>query len=214
MAIITGFSNFTCIPTILLNIIWRRNFEFYISVFTMIASFMYHFTESLNIEIYMEPGKWHILDNIGSICCINMLLISFMNSKSEEKRMKLNIISLLFIIVLQTENPWDLFNTILPIVCFGCLLIYDYLTNGVPNFNLKDLARALSLLVVALAMFVKGLDEHSDYLRIAHSFWHFLMGIGSFYLYQMNENSNIEFSNILQEYNAFIKSNDEKKSKI
>jgi len=214
MSIITGLSNFTFIPTILLNFIWERHFESYISLFTMVTSFMYHFTESLNIEIYMEPGKWHILDNIGSICCFNALIITYMNIKTEDKRLKLNLASLILVIVLQTENPWNLLNTIVPILLFGILLIYDYYIHGVPEFNYKELVRAFSVFIVAIAMFVKGLDEHSDYLRIAHSLWHMFMGICSFYLWQIRENANIDFKNIFYEFHKYVHGDSEKKLKI
>ena len=42
-------------------------------------------------------------------------------------------------------------------------------------------------------MFVKGLDEHSDYLRIAHSLWHILIGISTFYLWQLQEKKFVSF---------------------
>jgi hypothetical protein len=214
MAIITGFSNFSFIPVILFFVICQRHFELYVSLFTMTTSFMYHFTESLDIEIYMEPGKWHILDNIGSICCFNSLIINFMNIKNEEKRFKLNVVSMLLVIVLQTENPWNLLNTIAPIIFFVLVLFYDYYLHGLPEFKYKELGRAISVLIVAIAMFVKGLDEHSDYLRISHSFWHIFMGIAAFYLWQIREKVNIDFNNIFKEFHKYIHASDDRKFKV
>lgn len=200
MAIFTGISNFAAIPGITLMIIYDRNYEFFIGMFTAITSLLYHVCESLDYEFYMEHGKWHALDNIGSICCINSLLISLMNSYGDSnKQLRLNLFSLCFVLVMQAENPWDLFNTIFPIIVFGLIVLYDYYRNGIPKYNTHSIRKGASILIVAIAMFVKGLDDQNDYLRIAHSLWHVTIGINMFYLWQIQEKESIPLKQIFVE---------------
>ena len=62
MVLITGISNFSCIPSLIL--LYKKNmiYAFYTGVFTFITSFMYHFTESIGSEkIFMTEYEWHIL---------------------------------------------------------------------------------------------------------------------------------------------------------
>ncbi len=186
MAFITGISNFACLPCLILMIVQERLFEFYLGLFTMVTSFMYHVTESLDTTFYLEPGKWHALDNIGSICCFTSLLVYFMNGNKQRSK-KLNYFSLFLVLVIQAENPWDLLNTVLPIVLYIFILICDFIINGVPKYNFKTLSWGVGVLLIAISMFIKGLDEHSDYMRIAHSFWHVTIGVSTFYLRQAKE---------------------------
>ncbi len=200
MGVTTGLSNFATLPTLYLMVLYNRHFEFFIGVFTIITSFLYHFTESIEYDIYMEAGKWHALDNIGSICCFNSLFISMMNCHHNQRvQSNLNLFSILFVTFMQAENPWDLFNTIFPILMFGAILIFDYIKNGMPKFNKKMIIKGLSILVIAVSMFVKGLDEHSDYLRIAHSLWHVTIAISTFYLWQVLESRNYSLLDISKE---------------
>lgn len=200
MAVITGASNFACLPALILMILYERLFEFYIGLFTMITSFMYHVTESLDTTIYMEPGKWHMLDNVGSICCINSLLISLMSCyRNHQKIMKLNLFSLFFVLTLQTEGPWDLFNTIFPICVFIVIVIHDFVIHGLPKYNYTIMSRGTSILLIAIAMFAKGLDEDSDYMRLYHSMWHVTIGAATFYLWQVQEKRLVSFKEVFTE---------------
>lgn len=188
MAFITGISSVTCIPVLLLMAILHRSFEFYIGAMTIFTSVMYHVCESLDVVIYLDQEKWHMLDNIASICGMNALLISLLNCHYDyNKQLRLNLLSLLLVLVMQTSHPWELFNTITPVAAFGILLIYDYWTHGVPKCNRSALYKGVTILVLAFAMFVRGLDDANDYLRIAHSLWHVLIGFSSFYLWQIQE---------------------------
>jgi predicted membrane channel-forming protein YqfA (hemolysin III family) len=200
MAFITGVSNFACIPGLVLMILIERPFEFYIGLLTMISSFMYHLTESLDVNFYMEPGKWHELDNIGSICCINSLLLSMNNSyRNHPRQLKFNLFSLCLVMIMQGNNPWDLLNTFFPILIFALILIYDYIKYGVPWYNYEIMAKGVGLFIIAISMFIKGLDEHNDYLRVAHSIWHILIGIATFYLWQIQEKRLLNFKQVFVE---------------
>jgi hypothetical protein len=199
MALITGISNFGSIPVIYYLHKKGRYYETYIGTFTLITSFMYHVCESLDVEIYMEHGQWHELDNIGSIGCMISLLVSLTNvglpfEQAYKNQIKLNFISILITLVMQIKHPWDLFNTIVPIVIFAFIMLYDQYTNGFPVFNREALKKGLTFLVIAFSMFVKGLDDENDYLRIYHSLWHVLIAISSYYIWQFQDNKIIEYT--------------------
>jgi hypothetical protein len=139
------------------------------------------------------------LDNIGSISCMNTLLISLSNmhhhfDKAYYSHIKLNIISFLVIVTMQTKHPWDLFNTIVPIVLFALVPLYDYWNNGLPEFNKEAVKKALTILVIAISMFVKGLDDENDYLRFYHSLWHVAIAISSYYIWQFQDDKVCDYT--------------------
>lgn len=187
MALITGSSNFVTIPVCLYVAYKKKYFEFFMGVFTILTSFLYHVCESLDVVFYLDQQKWHILDNIGSIACINTLLISFMNV-SEKDSLKLNLISLMITLIMQQDDPWELMNTIIPILIFVGILIYKlYKHSSRRSMNKLIMAKGFSVLILALSMFVIGLDDANDYLRIYHSLWHVFIAISTFYLWQKYE---------------------------
>lgn len=187
MAIISGFSNFALIPGLLLMKYKRKFFEFYIGFLTFISSFLYHFTESIAIKIILKPGRWHKLDNIGSIVGINSLLINNFNNFTDENRLEANFISLIITFLFQFDHFWEIRNTIIPILlCIFCLVL-NYVFCGVPKINKSYLLKGLGFLTIAIFMFIYGLDDDKDYLRIFHSLWHFFIGISTFYLWQIRE---------------------------
>jgi hypothetical protein len=206
MAIFTGASNFTSFPALFLMYLYERPFEFYIGLFTMITSFLYHVCESIDYNLYMEPGKWHQLDNIGSICCLNSLIISLMSSyRNHPHQLKLNLFSLFFVLILQIKDPWDLFNTLFPIIVHASLLFHDYYKHGIPKYNRKIMLRGVSILIIAISMFIRGLDDETDYLRIYHSIWHVTIGISTFYLWQIQEHRMVGIFQVFEEaYKRFF----------
>lgn len=196
MAIITGGSNFSIIPSLLLALVFNNQFEFYSALFTLVTSFMYHICDSLECAIVMKSRKWHFLDQFGSMMCFNSLLISLTSMSKNERRLKLNCISLFVTITFLIENPWKFRSTVIPHGLFVLIVLYDWIRNGIPAFNSRILVKGSVGLVLSLSMFVKGLDDHSDYLRIYHSLWHVLIGVSSFYLSQIQEKKFISFSEV------------------
>jgi len=208
-AFISGFSNFALIPGLFLMKYKRRYFEFYIGFLTFLSSFLYHFTESIAIKIILKPGRWHKLDNIGSISGINSLLINNFNNFSSENKLEANFISLIIIFLFQFDHFWKIENTIFPIlICLACMLV-NFILKGVPRVNKEMLLRGLFFLIIAIIMFIFGLDDEKDYLRIYHSLWHFFIGIATFYLWQVQESdsySYIDFCSINFLKSKFFKS--------
>lgn len=70
-----------------------------------------------------------------------------------------------------------------------------------------------SSIILAFIFFFKGLDEHSDYLRIFHSLWHILIGYSAFYIIQSHvlinheETRELSLSKDIDTYNSMFFSN-------
>jgi len=185
IAFFTGTTNFAFIPLVYLLKLQKRYFEVYLAIYTFVTSFFYHVCEGLDYDIYMNQKKWHICDNIGSITAMNTILVYFMGLKSYEAELKYNIISLFLIITFQIDEPWDLNNTIFPILIFVVILLYHVFFIGIEyKINKEMLQRGLLLFSIAVFFFYFGLDEHTDYLRIVHSWWHIFIAWSTFYLRQ------------------------------
>ena len=197
MAIITGLSNISSVPITLLTYKKGNTFVFMLAVFSIITSFFYHICESLDIVIFLRQLKWHELDNIGAICSLNSLILVLTRYHEDiEKQKMLNYFSIFMALLFQERNPWDLTNTLLPIFIFLFIAIYDWIKVGRPKFNYEVLWVGGVFLVAAIAMFVKGLDDGNDYLRIYHSLWHILIGISTFFLWQLQEKEIINLKEI------------------
>ena len=197
MALFSAFSNFSVIPTLLLLRYTKRYFEFYFGILTFVSSFLYHFTESLEIKIILKPGRWHKLDNIGSIVVMNSLFINNLNNVTAENKIELNFISFLLVLVFQFDHFWKLENTIFPVLIFAVIMICNFIYCGFPKFKKNMLKKSMVIFIIALFMFAFGLDENNDYLRIYHSLWHFLGGISIFYILQMQEKENFSYFDFL-----------------
>ena len=187
IAFFTGITNFSFLPVIFLMILQKRYFEVYLSIYTGITSFLYHVCEGLDYDIYMNQKKWHVCDNIGSITAINSILVYFMRFNNYEKEVKYNLFCLFLAITLQINEPWDLNNTILPIILYAALLgyhIYNFIDGHKVRYHPQMLKNGMILLLFAFIGFFYGLDEHTDYLRLYHCVWHIFIGISTFYLRQ------------------------------
>jgi predicted membrane channel-forming protein YqfA (hemolysin III family) len=107
--------------------------------------------------------------------------------------------------VFQKRGPWDLTNTIMPIVIFILIAIANCVRNGLPKFNFDAMSYGGFYLVGAIAMFIKGLDDLNDYLRMYHSLWHVLIGLSTYYLWQLQDAVLLPMRRILkEEYTSII----------
>jgi hypothetical protein len=76
---------------------------------------------------------------------------------------------------------------------------------GKPKYNKSTIKKAGIFMIISLFFFYKGLDDLNDYLRIWHAFWHFFIGITSFYFLQIQEEKCISFKEIFFIYFEFEK---------
>ena len=197
MAIITSLSNISTVPGLFLMKYQGRIYSYYFSLFGLFVSFMYHLCESLDIIIFIPQLKWHELDNIAAIFCLNNLILSFtkigLNIQEIER---LNYLSTLFIVIIQKRGPWDLKNTFIPIVLCVLYLIYHFIKYGIPKYYKPQLIRGSIFFGIGLIMFVRGLDDLNDYIRIYHTLWHLFIGIAFYYLWQIQYKDFVSYSKI------------------
>ena len=88
--VVTAVTNFLFIPcTFHSDVLLKKHlvFETVLSAFTLMASFLYHFCESMDYYpdrggrstfsdgAWLGKGRWHRLDNVGAILCFVVLLI-------------------------------------------------------------------------------------------------------------------------------------------
>lgn len=189
MVIITAISNFSFVPALILLIKRKNYFPSFMGLFTMITSFTYHFMESVALRkiFNMDEYQWHRLDNIGAICCFISLCIYMMDNRNSELDTILNFVGLLITLFCQESDPWNIWYTVIPILAFfGLIFAHSYRRGRFPKYpNRKMFKNGLISMFIGFFCFYFGLDEFQDYLRFAHGCWHFMVGVSSFYLWQV-----------------------------
>ena len=197
MATFNSLSNFAILPTILLIFHQKDIFSYYIGYFAMIVSIMYHFCESLDVIIILEQLKWHELDNIGAIYSFSQMTLPLTKKfKDINYKTKKNYIFFFFLLFIQQRGPWELINTILPLIIDFSFAFFLMIRYGKPSFNKSTLQKSCLFMLISLIFFYKGLDDLNDYLRIWHALWHFFVGLTSFYFLQIQEEKFISFKEI------------------
>jgi len=168
----------------------------YVGTFTFLTSLIYHCTDALKVKsFYLTPTQWHKLDNIGSVLSMIQLLIYLMdnlhrNSLGElESRHEAKIdrhltyCAMILTITMQTQNPWDIFNTYFPILIYLVIFIWK-IKQRRPRLSAVMFRKGMSLMSIAVVFFIFGLNDEFDYCRIFHGLWHFTASMGLFYLLQ------------------------------
>lgn len=192
----TGLSNIVMFPALYVAYHKKLMFQTYFGLFTLVTSFMYHSMESIGLEsFYLSAVEWHKLDNIGSIQCFIMLMVYFMdnldvkgnfmiskhNSLSD---LQLNLFGLFIVMIMQANHPWELYNTIYPIMFYTVLLMFKVLFIRRSRLNTRYFLKGVFFMVFAVFFFARGLNDDNDVLRLSHGLWHLFGGISSFYLWQ------------------------------
>ncbi len=216
MAIIDCFSNVSTVPGLFLMKYQGRTFTYYFSMFALITSFLYHLGESLDIVFIIPQLKWHELDNIGAMYCMNALFLSFTKFGFDIKYTeKMNYLSTIIILLFQKRGPWIIMNTFIPIIMFGMISLYQIIRYDLPKYYKKTLIKGGIFFGIAMIFFVRGLDDLNDYLRIYHSLWHIFIGIAVYYLWQIQVKDFVSFSQIYEYALKEISfNNDDSKLKI
>ena len=197
MFVLTGLTNFACFPLLLLS--YRRGavFHAYIGLFTFLTSFMYHSQEALGIEqMYLTTAQWHKMDNVGSIMAWIMVVVNFMDNLEKNasgaytspiaSRADYHMLyfGMFMTLIMQTKHPWDLENTLVPVLLFTFIAAVKVVFVRRPRIDFRYLRQGLPFFICAVYCFAKGLNEHEDYLRIHHGMWHLFSSIGIFYMWQ------------------------------
>lgn len=175
---------------------------FSVGLFTLLTSLMYHVCEVLSnyhcfprggsqwhhprIELLgMDTGKWHRLDNVFAITSIQLLSLHLCDIHHQHQQwydfLRWSCISIT--LFFQELGPWNIRNTIIPIIPTSLLLMYRLVLGSPrPRLHPRWLALALFCLVPAVVCFAKGLDDERDYLRMWHGGWHVsVCAAGSFF---------------------------------
>jgi len=196
MFIITGLTNFLCFPALFIVHTQKMLFAFMVGSFTFICSLLYHCLESLEVpSLYLTRSDWHKLDNIGSIMTLIYLAVFLMDNIDESSNdhsgrfecttdRALCYLGLFLTMIMQTKHPWDLENTLVPVVLFYLILIGKTVFVRKPRINRKNFHKGIGVLGFGVVCFYKGLDDDNDYLRIWHGLWHCGGSISLFYFYQ------------------------------
>jgi len=191
-----GITNLFCLPAV--YVVWRRGLiiSTYTACFTFVTSLLYHCTDALSMQnLYLTPTQWHKLDNIGTIMGLVNVLIYLMDnihyneygepeSRHEAKLDRhMNYCGLGLTLIMQTKDPWDIFNTYMPILIFLAIFLVRIYRRR-PRVNKGMLYTGLGLLCLGVFFFSLGLDEEFDYYRVYHGLWHISAATSCFYLMQ------------------------------
>jgi len=187
MLLITALTNFGGIPVTVYLYRMERFFEAFISCFTVLTSFMYHASDSLDTsKLFLTELQWHQLDNIGSITCFMIVFVHLMDNKDWKLDLQLYLGCFTIAIFTQVKDPWNLFYTLVPIfmgvLVFLLTLIFR---KRKPEINTLALGKSIFFVMIAAFCFGRGLNEFQDYLRIFHGFWHLNIYIANFYFWQI-----------------------------
>ncbi|CCD15920.1 unnamed protein product [Trypanosoma congolense IL3000] len=186
ICIISVLSHTTFLPTIHSFFRRRYAFESAMALFGFAASLLYHICQDLNIEIFMDEGAWHRMDNIFVLSFVGAWSV-YMCTFRDPFVERITKYSLLMVcMIFQARGPWQPINTIAPVILSLSLPICVYAYRWqVPAFFGKRLAAFAVTMVIAVWFFIKGLDDKRDPFKIYHSMWHFLCGIASYMMWTM-----------------------------
>ena len=175
--IFTVPSHASFIPAILFCIEKKLLIELSILIPLVISSSMYHSFDSYD---YKHTLFLHKIDNVFAIQSIITILLYLLNLCSEQK-IFITISSIIFVLIYQTKDPWDIFNTLVPVIHMLAIMLYYYIFFGI-SFITTYCYQLLGLLICSVLCLYKGLDD-SDFkgLRLWHSGWHICTGLLCYY---------------------------------
>jgi hypothetical protein len=172
------------------------------SAATLVTSVLYHLCEVMNnkscfsgrsnVRLFgMTDGNWHRLDNVFAITSLQLLclylsdlplrkhykvllkkafIVHFLTLREKEC---VNWLAVFVTLAFQERGPWDMWNTVLPLVPFVVLVFGRLLFSGAgKQVEPRLFGYGVLWLVAAVFCFYKGLDDKRDYLRLWHGCWH------------------------------------------
>lgn len=189
--ILTVLTTLPSLPILYVLQIKGLIFPLYIGIFTLVSTFMYHLSESLEVDwLYLDAVAWHKLDNVSGITFLCSMLIHLMDNAQSHcalyddssSDLKLELIALCLVLLMQTKDPWKLANTFTPISVFLALALGKHVFVQRARVNVELLWRGVGFMLVAVVCFLRGLRK--DYLRTWHGLWHCFGTYAAFYLWQ------------------------------
>ncbi|RNF17470.1 hypothetical protein TcG_05587 [Trypanosoma cruzi] len=156
------------------------HYEVCVSVFSTLASFLYHSSESLRTPLFLSTIRWHRLDNIGAISSITIVCLHLCSFESENLVNYLKYFFLFVTIVLQEADPWNILYTAIPILCALAMVLVAMLLSPTRRRRIagKNLYVGMASSLLGVICFVRGLDEDRDTYRAWHGLFHVLVGMG------------------------------------
>lgn len=211
ISFINSISSLAMLPSIFLLKYQKKTFSYIIGYFSLIINIMYHFSESLEISIFLDNFKWHELNNITGVYCFIQILIPLTKFHHDiDNLSKKNYFIFFIILLFQQRGPWDIENIVIPVVVDFLIEIYIIIKYGLPDFNTSIFLNGIIFLIISIFCFYKGSNASNDYLRIWHSLWQFFASITSFFIFQIQQN---EYIGIIQIIKYFIENDDENDGK-
>lgn len=93
----------------------------------------------------------------------------------------LQYVFLALVLVFQEKNPWDEFNSYMPILlCFSVLFTSFAVRRRIPRYDWVQLMRGIFFLVCGVGCFIRGLDDDNDPFRFFHGCWHAFIGASAY----------------------------------
>ncbi|KAM3142093.1 hypothetical protein pb186bvf_005747 [Paramecium bursaria] len=193
MTLLMAFSNLLFLNNFLLEIRKKEPHCIFTMGLTFVCSFMYHISDSTQLEFFLPELEWHRLDDVGSICCIIELMI-YMIQPTQELRNLISWLSFILVMFLKEDHAWEIWSSIFPIS-----LVLIYYVYSMPHVQIKQKGlqrKGAFILIFAVICFYKGLNEFQDYLRIWHSLWHIFISFATFYLAQVHSSEPVSISQL------------------
>jgi predicted membrane channel-forming protein YqfA (hemolysin III family) len=109
-----------------------------------------------------------------------------MDLKNQAQIKYLQYFFLALVLIFQEKNPWDEFNSGIPIIVSFVLLFSNYIRHGkFPSYDYQPMRRGLMLLAFGVGCFIRGLDDDNDPFRFFHGCWHAFVGASAYYNFKV-----------------------------
>ena len=180
-------SHVTMGPTLVYLIKKGWHFECFITVFSIMTSFLYHSCQAFHTTFILNEGHWHRLDNIGAITAFAIFYIHLATIENGSLDAALKYFAFFVAIICQEKAPWEIEYTVGPIILFGCVPIVNhcFIRRKWPTWDRKEFLVGHTLMAIAIPFFIWGLDDQNDPFKIYHGCWHLFAGLASLRLWRI-----------------------------
>lgn len=187
LCLTTVISHVAMLPPAVLLLRRRWTYEGCMTAASTFTSFMYHTSQSIQTEMFLTELKWHRLDNVAAIASFAMFFTYLACIRDPTLNSVIKHIGLWVALLAQEKDPWNETYTFVPILTFAMLPVFTHLFvhRRAPQYDWNHFGIGFGSLLVAVAFFVKGLDEDNDPFRMFHGMWHVVGGFAAYHLWQI-----------------------------